>query len=202
MRVMCVTGDSTRSEEEFDRFLTGLAASPPDYFQVRDKTASDRRLTGLLRRAVEALGRSRVLANARFDLALASGAAGVVLPEAGLPIPDVRRETPRGFLIGKSCHSAAAAKIANQESADLVLLGPIFETPSKAKYGPPLSPAALDEIPAQTPEGPELLLIGGIGLASLPRLAPCRDRFAGIAAIRTFESAGDPSAVVSAFQRA
>ncbi len=199
MRVMCVTGaKATASEKEFDRFLARLAPAPPDYLQVRDREATDRRLASLLERAVERLPRSRVLANARFDLALGTGAAGVVLPEAGLPVSPVRSETPRGFLIGKSAHSAAGARQAAQDGADLVLLGPIFETPSKARFGAPLSPSILEEIPP-LPDGVELFLIGGIGLEQIPRLSGHRDRFTGVAAIRAFESDEAPS-VVAALQ--
>lgn len=199
MKVMCVTGSSMLSEEEFDRFLARLAQTPPDSFEVRDKAATDLQITRRLQRAVEVLPRTRVLANARFDLALASGAAGVILPEAGVPIAPVRRETPRGFLIGKSTHSAAAAIRAAEEGADLVLLGPIFETPSKAGFGPPLSPSVLDDLPGSPPEGTELFLIGGIDLTSMALLEPHRSRFAGVAAIRAFETA-DPSAVIAAMK--
>ena len=197
MKVMCITGDSTLSDEKFDQFLSRLEPSPPDYFQVRDKAASDLRITRRLRRAVEALPRSLVLANARFDLALGSGAAGVVLPEAGLPIASVRRETPRGFLIGKSTHSAATACRAAGEGADLVLLGPIFATPSKARFGAPLSPSVLEDLPL--PSQAELFLIGGIDLDSASTLKAYRTRFSGVAAIRAFDTE-DPSGVVAAMQ--
>lgn len=197
---MCITGDSTASEEKFDRFLARLAPGRPDYVEVRDKHASDRAVTRLLRRAVDALAGSRVLANARFDLALAAGAAGVILPEAGLPIAPVRRETPRGFVIGRSTHSAASAGAAFEQGADLVLLGPIFETPSKARFGPPLSPRALEDLPEQPAEGTELFLVGGIDRTRLDEIAPFRGRFSGVAAIRAFETADDPAAEVEAMR--
>ena len=196
MKVMCIS--TTRTEADFDRFLGRLAASPPDYFQVRDRAATDRIITARLERAIERLPRSLVFANARFDLALGTGAAGVVLPESGLPVAPVRMETPRGFLIGKSTHSAAGARLACEEGADLVILGPIFETPSKAGFGPPLSPGVLEDL-SPAPEGVEMILIGGIDLDSMTRLAPHRDRFTGVAAIRAFESE-DASAVVAAMQ--
>jgi thiamine-phosphate pyrophosphorylase len=200
VKVMCITGDSTASEEKFDRFLSRLAPGRPDYFEVRDKEASDRAVTRLLQRAVESLAGSRVLANARFDLALAAGAAGVILPEAGLPIAPVRRETPRGFVIGRSTHSAASAREAFEQGADLVLLGPIFETPSKARFGPPLSPKILEDLPEQPPEGTELFLVGGIDRSRLGDLAAFRGRFSGVAAIRAIEASDDPAAEVEAMR--
>ena len=196
MMTLCVTGDTARSRARFDALLAGLASDSPDYFEVRDKSASDRTLLELLGSARKALPGSRVLANDRFDLALAAGADGVILPEAGLPIEPVRRETPRGFLVGKSTHSAAAALRAEEEGADLVLLGPIFETPSKRSFGAPLLPDVLSALPARGAGGAALILIGGINASTLPALMPHRAKFSGVAAIRMFADSPEPAAVI------
>jgi thiamine-phosphate pyrophosphorylase len=124
----------------------------------------------------------------------------VILPEACLPIAPVRRETPRGFVIGRSTHSAASVDAAFDQGADLVLLGPIFETPSKAQFGPPLSPKVLEELLPRPPEGAELFLVGGIDGTRLGELAPFRGRFSGVAAIRAFEASDDPAAAVGAMR--
>jgi thiamine-phosphate pyrophosphorylase len=196
MKTLCVTGESARSRNRFDALLLGLSQDSPDYFEVRDRSASDRTLLGLLAAAKKALPRSLVLANDRFDLALAAGADGVILPESGLPVEPVRRETPRGFLVGKSTHSIPAALRAAKDGADLVLLGPIFDTPSKRSFGAPLSPGALSGLPERGPEGAELFLIGGIDESTLPALLSYRSRFTGIAAIRLFEESMEPGEVV------
>lgn len=193
-KTMCVTARSTADDAGFDRFLEGLVPFPPDYVQVRDHSATDRRALALTVRAVERLPGSRVLANRRFDVALAAGAAGVVLPEAGLPVAPVRREAPRGFVIGKSTHSAEAARRAADDGADVVLLGPIFPTPGKS----PIGPDVLEALAPGWPESAELFLIGGIDAATAGALAPFRGRFHGIAAIRWFEDAPDPAASVRA----
>jgi thiamine-phosphate pyrophosphorylase len=193
MKTMCVTGKTTARNADFERLLAGFGEFSPDYLEVRDKEAADRRVLELLARAVAELPGTRVLANARFDLALASGAAGVVLPEAGLSVEAVRRETPRGFLVGKSTHSAADARAAAEEGADIVLLGPIFATPSKPDC--PLTPSVLDAI-GSWPAPAELFLIGGIDRERIAALRPDEGRFTGVAAIRLFEDAADPGAVV------
>jgi thiamine-phosphate pyrophosphorylase len=113
---------------------------------------------------------------------------------AGLPVGPVRRETPRGFLVGKSTHSAADARAAAAEGADLVLLGPIFPTPSKPKS--PLTPSVLDAMGPPFPDPAELFLIGGIDRDGMDALRSSRDRFSGFAAIRLFEDSADPGAVV------
>jgi thiamine-phosphate pyrophosphorylase len=193
MKTMCVTGRTTAKDADFERLLAGFGEFSPDYLELRDKEATDRRVLELLARAVAGLPGTRILANARFDLAIASGAAGVVLPEAGLPVETVRRETPRGFLVGKSTHSALDAQAAAEDGADIVLLGPIFPTPSKP--GSPLTPSVLDAI-GRWPVPAELFLIGGIDRERMDSLRSDTGRFTGIAAIRLFEDAEDPGAVV------
>jgi thiamine-phosphate diphosphorylase len=194
MKTMCVTGKSAGTDPGFDRLIAGFRDDAPDYFEVRDKGASDRRVLDLLRRAVAGLPRTRVLANSRFDLALSAGAAGVILPEAGLPVEPVRREVPRGFLVGKSTHSAEGARDAAARGADLVLLGPIF--PTLSKPAAPLGPRVLDDIGGQWPEETELFVIGGVDRETIGALRSRSNRFSGIAAIRLFEDAEDPGTAV------
>jgi thiamine-phosphate pyrophosphorylase len=197
VKTMAITGRSAKDEAAFSRLLKGFSRTPPDYLQVRDKGAPDRRVLERLQMACARLPAARILANGRFDLALAAGAHGVVLPADGLPIEAVRRETPRGFVVGKSTHSPAQAREALAAGADLVLLGPIFETPSKRSFGPPLGPESLEDLPERDPGDSEIFLVGGMDLVSARRLMPWRSRFDGVAAIRLFEEAADPSAAVA-----
>ena len=134
--------------------------------------------------------------NRRFDLALsAAGADGVHLPADGLPLARVRANTPRGFRIGVSTHSVGEAQAAIAGGADLVVIGPIFETPSKRAYGAPLGPGCSPASRASADHDAEVFAIGGIDEAALDELEPYRDRISGIAAIRFFQEADDPRAV-------
>jgi len=95
----------------------------------------------------------------------------------------VRRLAPAGFVIGASCHSLPEAQAAEVAGADYILLGPIFATPSKLQYGPPLGLAALREVTSQV--SIPVMALGGI---TLDRVAACRENgAAGIAAIRLFQ---------------
>ncbi len=104
----------------------------------------------------------------------------------------MRANTPRGFVVGVSTHSTEEAAEAIEEGADLVVLGPIFETPGKSAFGPPLGPAALDRLPPLESHRAEVYAIGGIGEQNLEEIARRRDRVSGVAAIRLFQDSPDP----------
>lgn len=143
------------------RFAAAVArvAAPDVLVQVREKDLDGGPLLALVRAAL-ATG-ARVAVNDRLDVALAAGAHGVHLPEQGLPIAAAREIAGPlvGFSFGVSCHSIEGARAAALAGADLVQLGPIWDTPGK---GPPLGPAALAAARAALPAGTRLVAVGGI----------------------------------------
>lgn len=158
-----------------------------DFIQVREKALEDRELLRLTTKIVH-LARGtpcRVLVNGRADIALAAGAAGVHLPSTGLRVRDVHTWVPPGFLVGCSTHSGEEARRAQVEGADYLLLGPVFETPSKAHLGSPLGLPGFAEI-CRGLEVP-VLALGGICRESVPSVL--ESGAAGVAAIRLFQSA-------------
>ena len=162
MKTLLVTGPSSRHEAALRSLLARWSSCPPDGVEIRQKDASDREVLDLLAAARESLPLSRIFANARFDLALAAGADGVILPADGLPVEAVRRETPRGFQVGRSTHSAAEATAAIDAGADPVLIGPIFDSPEKRRFGPPLGPETIEDLPPLSSHTAEVYAIGGI----------------------------------------
>jgi thiamine-phosphate pyrophosphorylase len=161
------------------------AAGGIDFVQVREPDLTAKRLEELVRAVIEVTQPypARVLVNDRLDVALATGAAGVHLKTSSIPTRDARAISSGGFLIGVSTHSLAEAQSAAAEGADFIVAGPLFETPSKQLYGPPLGLARFEEI-CNGVEIP-VLAIGGITLANC-RVAINRGA-AGIAAIRLFQ---------------
>jgi len=103
---------------------------------------------------------TRLLVNGRLDVALAVGADGVHLPSGGLPVDVARRVLGAEMLLGVSVHSDQEAQSAERAGADYVLLGPIFPTPSKEGYGPPLGAETLERA-ARTVRIP-IFAVGGI----------------------------------------
>jgi thiamine-phosphate pyrophosphorylase len=80
---------------------------------------------------------ARLLVNDRIDVALAAGADGVVLPADSFPTDVARRLLGPTRLVARSTHSAAEVERARHDGCDFVLFGPVYETPSKAAFGPP-----------------------------------------------------------------
>jgi thiamine-phosphate pyrophosphorylase len=177
-------------------------AGGADLVQLRDKDLGGKELLHLARELVEAArsagGRCRVLINDRLDVALAAKAAGVHLPAEGLPIGSVRAHAPKRFLVGRSVHSLGEAQKARKEGADYLFLGPIFATPSKAAYGPPLGPAVLRKA-AESVDLP-VWAIGGITPATAAELRGIP--IAGVAAISAIAGAPDAGAAVAALRAA
>jgi len=127
--------------------LNLLPESLPCMVQIREKRLAARELLILTERAraIKLPAGSLLLCNERMDIALAAGLEGVHLPE-GACRPDRLRTVAPVLIFGCSIHSLASLRIAEEKAADYLLFGPIFDTPSKRKYGAPQGLEKLGEI--------------------------------------------------------
>ncbi len=163
--------------------------------QLREKDLATRELyhlAGKLLAMTRAAG-AALLINDRVDVAMALGADGVQLTRRSLPPREARDLLGPAKLIGISCHSPAELQEAVDAAVDFIVLGPIFETPSKAAFGPPLATTALRRGRATT--SLPILAIGGIHHARIAEvLAAGAD---GVAVISAVMVAPDPGAATS-----
>ena len=83
--------------------------------------------------------------NDRIDVALTLEGAGVHLRSDSLPLSVARRLLGTERLLGISAHSVREAVDAEAQGADYVVLGPVYETPSKISFGPPLGLRAVED---------------------------------------------------------
>ena len=119
-----------------------LAPSSADLIQLRAKglPASE-----LLQRArqIRSSFQGLLLVNDRIDVCLAAGADGIHLPACRIAPERIKRRFGEKLIIGVSCHDLEEVRRAEMEGADYAYLSPIFSSPSKPGYGPPLGLAAL-----------------------------------------------------------
>lgn len=118
----------------------------------------------------------------RADLAAAVGAAGVQLPEAGIPVAAARL-VARGAIVGRSVHNPEAALEAEARGADYVVFGAIRPTASH----PGAAAAGWEGLAAVAGRLTiPVIAIGGLGEGDLAR---CLDAgAAGFAAIGFFQA--------------
>jgi thiamine-phosphate pyrophosphorylase len=190
--------------------IKAAAAAGLDWIQLREKQVSAREFTRLTLEALhrsassaaDVASRARIIVNDRLDVALSTQADGVHLGENSLPLQEAKRlaralHREEDFLVGVSCHSLEAAQSAERGGADYLFFGPVFETPSKAAYGPPQGLHRLSEV-CHSVSIP-VLAIGGITLANC---AGCFSAGAsGIAAIRLFQDSEDLPVLVHALRK-
>jgi len=89
---------------------------------------------------------AKLIINERVDVALAVGADGVHTGYSGIPVRAVRKIVPVEFMVGVSTHGIEEAIKAEEDGADFITCGPVFDTPSKRKYGAPTGVDRLKEV--------------------------------------------------------
>jgi thiamine-phosphate pyrophosphorylase len=163
--------------------------------QLREKDLEARALLALARelRDVTRQAGAALFVNDRVDVALAAGADGVHLGGRALSPADVARVAP-SLRVAVSAHARADVEVALRGNVAFAVFGPIWDTPSKRPYGPPVGVEALREA---VTVGLPLVALGGVTPA---RASECRAAGAsGVACIRAISEVSDPAAAVRSF---
>jgi thiamine-phosphate pyrophosphorylase len=120
--------------------------TPAIQLRERDLSAKDLlELAGDVQTFTTARG-GQLVVNDRIDIALSFQEVGVHLRSNSLPVAVARRLLGSQRLLGVSAHSMDEALRAEASGADYVVLGPLYETPSKQAFGPPLGLSKLEEV--------------------------------------------------------
>ena len=187
------TEGTTPHDPEFIQILQQVSAAVAahiDLIQIREKDLTARVLFDLVSTAgsLTAGTNSRLLVNDRADIAAAAGADGVHLTTRSLNAATIRKTFGEKFLIGSSTHSSAEARAAREGGADFVVFGPVFETESKRKFGPPRGLAELSQVVREL-SGFPVLALGGVTSSNA---ADCLAAGAhGVAGITLFHESAD-----------
>lgn len=134
-----------------------------DVIQLRDKTASSRKLyeDALAIRKITQQSNTIFIVNDRLDIALAVAADGVHVGQRDLPARIVRQLIGNDKILGVSAETLDQAIQAEKDGADYLGVGPIFEARStKPDAGEPKGLLLLNTIREQC--SIPIIAIGGI----------------------------------------
>ena len=140
-----------------------------DAIQLREKDAPDDQVLAMaceLRELTDETGRIFIM-NDRPDIAAIVGADGVHLGQHDLPVAEARRLLRPGAIVGRSTHSMQQVRVAANEGADYISIGPMFRTTTK-DAGPAVGARLLKEALAET--SIPLVCIGGINARNVGKL--------------------------------
>ncbi|MGD0765288.1 MAG: thiamine phosphate synthase [Dehalococcoidia bacterium] len=196
---LCLVTDRRRcSAISLEDVIMQATQGGANVVQLREKDLSAAELFTLGVRLREITkNRALLLINDRVDVAQACGADGVQLPENGLPTPVARWVLGRHALVGRSVHSVEAAAQAEGDGADMVVVGPVFQTASK----PDAAPVGL-ELVREIANGITIpvLAIGGITPENVGDVI--RAGASGAAVVSAICGAADPRAAAEALVQA
>lgn len=131
--ILCLVTDRAAClGRPLEKVVVGAVAAGARLVQLREKDLPARELLQLGARLLGPVraGGAALVVNDRVDVALALGADGVHLGGGSLPVRAARRLVGDRALVGASVHSLEEAVRAEEEGADYLLLGTIFETRS------------------------------------------------------------------------
>ncbi len=170
--------------------LEPALAGGADLFQLRDKQASDDELLAAAAVARELCARAGALfiVNDRPDLAAAAGADGVHVGQDDASVAQARAVVGPEMLVGLSTHAPEQIDAVPAE-ADLIGVGPVYATPTKAGRAPAgLELVAYAAANARVP----WFAIGGLDAETTVEAAAHGAR--RVAVVRAIADAPDPAA--------
>jgi thiamine-phosphate pyrophosphorylase len=146
-RLLVVTDRRQTNGRSLVPLLQRVLTAGVPAIQLRERDLSARELVTLARevQAVTASRSSQLLINDRIDVALALEGVGVHLRSTSLPVSVARQLLGAQRLLGVSVHAVEEAVQVESLGADYIVLGPIYETPSKQMFGPPLGIHTLEK---------------------------------------------------------
>lgn len=191
--LMLVTDRRQCGDRPLAEVVAEAVAGGVNAVQLREKDLAPAELFDLARRLRGVCGPDALLlVNDRVDIALMVGADGVHLGESSVPVAAARKLLPPSMLVGRSVHSVNAAREAEQDGADYVLVGTLFASPSH----PEVAPAGVELL--RNVKSRVSLSVLGIGGIRVENADACWQAGAdGIAVQSAILQAGDPRAAAA-----
>ncbi|WP_349409415.1 thiazole tautomerase TenI [Pseudalkalibacillus sp. SCS-8] len=190
-----VISTGTQTIEHFTKVI-GRIHQEVDFIHIREKDRPARELVEMVKQLAEhEVPLEKIIINDRVDVAAVSEASGVQLAHHSLQVSEVKKAFP-DLLIGKSVHSIDEARAAQQQGADYLLYGHIFETASK----PGLEPRGLDGLKELTRSiDLPVVAIGGIAPENTKEVI--RAGASGVAVMSGILKAKDPQVAAEKYRK-
>jgi thiamine-phosphate pyrophosphorylase len=158
-----ITDRSLAKHRPLEQLIAEAVAGGVTMVQIREKDLPGDELLDLACRVRDAVGHEATLViNARVEVAVAAGAAGVHLPSDWLATDFARQAVEPAILVGRSVHSLEEVARAVGEGVDYIELGTIFPSPSH----PGGLTQGLEPVRAAASTGMPILAVGGITAAN------------------------------------
>lgn len=199
-RLLLVTDRTQTNGRSLPSLIQQAVGAGLPAVQLRERDLSTGELLSLAQeiQSITAPHAVPLIVNDRVDLAMALKLDGVHLRSNSLSPTPVRKLIGSRRFIGVSTHSLEEVRRANLDGADYVVLGPIYDTPSKRSFGAPLGLDLLAEASRHS-EIP-VFAIGGV---SCERVREVRQAGAhGVAVIGALLTRDDIGTAVHEFTRA
>jgi thiamine-phosphate pyrophosphorylase len=194
-RLMLVTDRTLAPLERLPAVIAAAVEGGVDAVQVREPGLSQAEVAALVAAIREAIGGEPcLLVSAVHGVIRGIGTDGVHLPEIAPPLPQRLRD---GHIVGRSVHSNAAARAAQDEGCDYLVLGTIFPSrshPNGRAGGLPLVREVTDAV--RIP----VIGIGGIAAANAGDVI--RAGASGVAVISAILAAPDPRLAAAELRQA
>ena len=186
-RLMLVTDRTLTPAGSLPHVVDRAIVGGVDAVQLREKDLPEPELIALGRALRDVTrGRALLLVSGTAEQAHACAADGVHLPESAASLEDAERD---GLLVGRSVHDLAAAREAEREGCDYVVLGTIFA--SRSHPGGRTGGAELVSEVCTTIRQP-VIAIGGITASNAEAVVSAGA--SGVAVISAILAAPDPRA--------
>lgn len=195
-------GSQSSTEKDSLEVLETALKGGITHFQLREKGQSALIGSALLDFALQCQKLCRnysvpFIINDQVELACKIHADGVHIGQDDGAAWQVRKKIGNNKLLGVSVHSIEEARIAIENRADYVGMGPVFETFSKVDAK---KPAGVKGIRAVKNEFPDLPIIGIGGITSENAVQVWQAGVSGIAVISAIVNATDIEAQITALQ--
>ena len=164
-RLLLVTDRHQTNDRPLLSVLSQAVAAGVSSIHLRERDLNTKDLLALARDLERVMRRceGQLIVNDRIDVALSMDKAGVHLRSTSLPVAIARQLLGSERLLGVSVHSVREAIQAEKDGADYIVLGPIYDTPSKQGFGSPLGLSSVEETCRAV--GVPVLGIGGVNAA-------------------------------------